>query len=62
MDNEELKGKSEEEIYEILKQEVKKVNTQTPTYKNIRGITITTEPLIKTTTQKLKRHEEMKRI
>ena len=62
VDNEELKGKSEEEIYEILKQEVKKVNTQTPTYKNIRGITITTEPLIKTTTQKLKRHEEMKRI
>lgn len=62
VDNDELKGKTEEEIYEILKQEVKKVNTQTPTYKNIRGITITTNPLIKTTTQKIKRHEEMKRI
>lgn len=62
VDNDELKGKTEEEIYEILKQEVKKVNTQTPTYKNIRGITITRNPLIKTTTQKIKRHEEMKRI
>ena len=62
VDNDELKGKTEEEIYEILKAEVKKVNTQTPTYKNIRAITITTEPLIKTTTQKIKRHEEMKKI
>ena len=62
VDNDELKGKTEEEIYEILKAEVKKVNTQTPTYKNIRGITITTDPLIKTTTQKIKRHEEIKRI
>ena len=62
VDNDELKGKTEEEIYEILKAEVKKVNTKTPTYKNIRGITITRDPLIKTTTQKIKRHEEMKKI
>lgn len=62
VDNDELKGKSEEAIYNILKEEVKKVNTQTPTYKNIRGITISKEPLIKTTTQKIKRHEEMKKI
>ena len=62
VENDDLKNKTEEEIYEILKQEVKKVNTQTPTYKNIRGVTITTEPFIKTTTQKIKRHEEMKRI
>lgn len=62
VDNDEFKGKTEEEIYEILKTEVKKINTQTPTYKNIRGITITRDPLIKTTTQKIKRHEEMKKI
>lgn len=62
VDNDELKGKTEEEIYEILKAEVKKINTQTPTYKNIRGIIITRVPLIKTTTQKIKRHEEMKKI
>lgn len=62
VDNDGLKGKTEEEIYEILKQEVKNVNSQTPTYKNIRGVTISQEPLIKTTTQKIKRHEEMKRV
>ena len=62
VENDDLKNKTEEEIYEILKQEVKKVNTQTPTYKNIKGITITTEPFIKTTTQKIKRHEEMKKL
>ena len=62
VENDNLKNKTEEEIYEILKQEVKKVNTQTPTYKNIRGVTITTEPFIKTTTQKIKRHEEIKKL
>lgn len=62
VENDDFKNKTEEEIYEILKQEVKKVNTQTPTYKNIRGVTITTKPLIKTTTQKIKRHEEMKKL
>lgn len=62
VDCEAFHGKSEEEIYEILRQEVKKVNAQTPTYKNIRGVSITTNPLIKTTTQKIKRHEEMKKI
>lgn len=62
VDNEAFKGKTEQEILEILQLEVKKVNTQTPTYKNIRGVTITTEPLIKTTTLKIKRHEEMKKM
>lgn len=62
IENDALKNKNEEEIYEILKQEVKKVNIKTPTYKNIREISITTKPLIKTTTQKIKRHEEIKII
>lgn len=62
VDNDSLRGKSEEEIYEMLKAEVKKVNLQIPSYKNIYGIKITTEPLIKTTTQKIKRHEEIKKI
>ena len=33
-----------------------------PAYKYIKEITITEEELIKTTTQKIKRHEEMKKI
>lgn len=61
-DSDDFKNKSENEIYNILKLEVKKINTQTPTYKNIRDIKITTEPFIKTTTQKIKRFEEMKRL
>ena len=33
-----------------------------PTYKYIREIIVTDEPLIKTTTQKIKRFEEIKKI
>ncbi len=33
-----------------------------PAYKYIRELIITEEELIKTTTQKVKRHEEMKRV
>lgn len=38
------------------------VNKQIPAYKYIRRIIISTNPLIKTTTQKIKRSEEMKKI
>lgn len=39
-----------------------KVNKSMPAYKYIREIIVTDEPLIKTTTQKIKRYEEMKKI
>lgn len=61
-DNELLKGKSKDEIFNLLSDEVKKVNSEIPKYKHIQYITITTTPLIKTTTQKIKRFEEMKHI
>ena len=48
---------------EIIWRDVKeKINHSMPAYKAIREIIITEEPLIKTTTQKIKRHEELKRI
>ena len=50
----------EEKLKEIIWQEVKKVNKTMPAYKYIREITITDKDLIKTTTQKIKRFEEMK--
>lgn len=53
---------NEEKIKEILWQEVKRINKTMPTYKYIKEITLTQEPFIKTTTQKIKRNEEMKRI
>ena len=39
-----------------------KINKQMPAYKYIRQIIISSDPLIKTTTQKIKRNEEMKKI
>lgn len=53
--------KEEKEIFENLWNEVKKVNQTLPTYKYIKSLIITTEPLIKTTTQKIKRKEEFER-
>ena len=50
----------EEKLKELIWQEVKKVNKTMPAYKYIREITITDKDLIKTTTQKIKRFEEMK--
>ena len=52
----------EEEIKNVLWTEVKKINKQMPAYKYIREITITEKELIKTTTQKIKRHEEIKTV
>ncbi len=53
-DKEEIKGK--------LWQEIKRINRTMPTYKYIKEITVTDEELIKTTTKKIKRQEEMKKI
>ena len=52
----------EEDIKEKLWKAVKDVNKGVPTYKYVKGITITTEELIRTTTQKVKRFEEIKRV
>lgn len=51
-----------ENYYDIILKEVKQINKTMPAYKYIRQIMVTEEPLIKTTTQKVKRHEEIKKI
>ena len=51
-----------EEIKQELWNKVKVINKGVPTYKYIKEIQITTEELIKTTTLKIKRYEEIKRI
>ena len=53
---------SEEEIYKLMLQKVKEVNKKMPAYKYIREVTVTQEELIKTTTAKVKRHEELAKI
>lgn len=58
----EYPDKSFEELKEIIWQEIKEINKQFPTYKYIKNLILTDEELIKTTTKKVKRQEEMKRI
>lgn len=53
---------SDDEKKGILLEHVKVVNKNLPMYKYIRDITVTNEPLIKTTTNKIKRYEELKKI
>lgn len=59
---EKYKGKSEEELYKIIWEQIKEVNTTFPRYKHIQKMILTDEELIKTTTKKVKRQEEMKKI
>ena len=53
---------NEKELKECIWKEVKKVNKTMPAYKYVREIIITDKPLIKTTTQKIKRFEEIKNV
>lgn len=58
-----FEGKELNEYHDIIWQDIKaQINKQMPAYKSIRDIIVTDEPLIKTTTQKIKRHEEIKKI
>lgn len=52
---------SQEEIKNIIWQDIKKINKSLPKYKYIKNLVITEEPMIKTTTQKIKRFEEIKK-
>ena len=54
--------KNPEELKEKIWQEVKKVNKTMPAYKYVREISVTNKELIKTTTQKVKRFEEIKTV
>ena len=54
--------KTEEELSKIIWDEIKQLNTTFPRYKHIKNLITSHEELIKTTTKKVKRHEEIKRI
>ena len=45
-----------------MHEKIKEINETMPAYKSIRGIILSQTPLIKTTTSKIKRQEELKTI
>ena len=53
---------SEEELKTIIWNKVKEINKTLPMYKYIKHMILTKEPLIKTTTNKVKRNEELKKV
>jgi long-chain acyl-CoA synthetase len=52
----------EDDIYAYMKEKIAEINKNMPSYKHIRDIIVTDEELIKTTTAKVKRHEEIAKI
>ncbi len=53
---------TEDDIKQIIWEEIKKINKTLPPYKYMKHLIVTDQELIKTTTQKVKRNEEMKQI
>lgn len=53
---------SKEELKDFIWKDIKKINATLANYKHIKKLIITDEPMIKTTTQKVKRFEEIKKI
>ena len=59
---EKYEGKTKEELYDIIWNQIKELNKSFPRYKHIQNLILSDEELIKTTTKKIKRQEEMKKI
>lgn len=59
---EQYKDKTFDELYEIIWEQIKELNKTFPRYKHIQKLILSSEELIKTTTKKVKRHEELAKI
>ena len=57
-----FKNTSKEDIEKQIWNDIKEINTELTQFKHIKKIIITDEPMIKTTTAKVKRFEEIKKI
>ena len=53
---------NEKDINNVLWEKIKEINRTLPTYKYIKNMIVTKDDFIKTTTAKIKRFEEMKKI
>ena len=52
----------EETLRDIVWQDIKQINTKLPKYKYMKKLILTDEPMIKTTTQKIKRNSELEKM
>ena len=59
---EEFKTMTKEEIEQKIWADIKELNQGFPNYKHIKKLIVTDEPMVKTTTQKIKRFEEIKKM
>ena len=55
-------AKTEEEIKQAISKKIKEINQTMPRYKSIRGMLLTENPLIKTTTNKIKRQDNLELV
>jgi len=53
---------SEEELKNKIWEDIKEINKEVPNYQHIKNLIITDKPMIKTSTAKVKRYEEIKKI
>ena len=53
---------TKEELEKIIWQKIKEINKTLPPYKYMKNMILTDKELIKTTTQKVKRNEELKKL
>ena len=54
--------KTDEQIYNVLFEKIKELNKKMPSYKAIKAIILTETPLIKTSTNKIKRQANLDAI
>lgn len=60
--DEKYKDISNDDLYAMIWNDVKELNKNLANYKHIKHLEITDEPMVKTSTQKIKRFEEIKKI
>ncbi len=60
--NEKYPNATQEELENIIWQKIKEINKTFPPYKYIKNMILTDQELIKTTTKKVKRNEEIKML
>ena len=59
--NDKYPGMTEDALKDVIWNDIKKMNEKLPAYKQVKKLVITNQEMIKTTTQKVKRFEELKR-